>query len=212
MSGVEISAKRARPAVVCGWVAFGVSLFVGVLVTLAMWFYGELPMLLSSLAEEEGFYGEITMDMINPEFIDGFFEIIWWLVGGAVLTIAVAVVLWARWFSKFVDNRISKRMGGYSAVIASMIPGFGVFIYYFVLKDALAVLQMELAEREYRFEGVVQSFSLWVWTAVVTLGFLTFCKFDYWLMVLFVEMLCYVCFFRFVKLISAVAHEEGKLL
>lgn len=212
MNSIEISVNRANKAVVAGWVAFGVSLLVALLITLAFWFYSELPMLLEMLAEEEGMPGMFTMDMIDPVFFDMFYSGIWGAVAFAAVAIFAFGVFWWRWLSRFIDNRHSRRMGGHVACISSLIPIFGVFVNYFVLLDAIAVLESELAEQEQKLQGVVSKFVLWFWTALVTLGFLTFCEFNYWLIVLFVELLCFVCFYRYIRLISTLAREERKLL
>lgn len=216
MTGIEISVKRARRAIVVGWVAFGVSLFMCLLSTLAFWFYTMLPDLLEMLAEEEGMPGMITMEMLDPSVIEAFFSCIWSFAEVAAIAIGVAIIFWWLWFSKFVDNRKSKRMGGFAASLSSLIPGFGVFIHYFIVKDALAVLESEFEERGTENKsGIARAygaFALWFWAVVAAMGFLTFSTFGYWLMILFVEFVCFTAFFRYIKLMSALKSEEEKLV
>lgn len=212
MKNIEISVARAKRASLVGWIAFAIFLIAVLLITLAFWFYSELPLILDFLAEEEGMPGMITMEMIDPSFFDMFYSGIWDVASIGFLSVLVFIVFWWRWFSKFVNNRSSRRMSGHAACVSSLIPVFGIFVNYFVLLDALVVLQAELAEKELRIQGTVSKFVLWFWTSLVTLGFLTFCEFNYWLMILFLEFLIFVCFYRFIRLISAIGKEEAKLL
>ncbi len=206
------SIRRAKRACVVGWVSFVVSLLVCLVLTFGFWAYSTLPETIEGVLDD-GEYGFISLDMIDPmiwEFFSGISQMLLWVAGGFLL---VALLFWFIWFYTFIENRLSRRMSPMASCLASLVPGFGIAFHYFVLKDALTVLNFELANCEIERSAALHSkFFIWFYNALAALIFCSVPIFDYWIGVLFSEFVLFCAFYRYLRLIAAVSHEEEKLL
>lgn len=203
------SARRAKTAVILGWVSFAITLCSCFILTLASYFYEILPEVFDSFLEQ-GMYGPIPeefVEMIYSEIFSGVTSILLSLV---FFVVSLFLVYWWRWFTLFLKNRKSRRGNPFCASLSSLVPGFGIAFHYFFLKDALAQIIDEYFENEEN-EKLVSRFYLWFWNAIAALIFCFVPIFPGWLGVIFSEIIFFSAWWRYLILMDTCARAEKNL-
>lgn len=205
------NSKNGRKAIISIWLFFVVSLIVLVLLTLLFLGLSVLPETWSGDLSE-GFYGTLSMDLIEPIIGRVGFLAVAILVGFWTFTFLIGLLFWGRWFSCFIKNRKAGKISAFHALATSLIPGFGILFHAFYLKSALHYFEKECLANEMSISKFLpRRFFLWQNAACVLLCFFIFSTFKYWLAVFILEFLFLLAIWYYGLLVSTLVKEEQKL-
>lgn len=206
------SNRLGMAAVTSIWVVFTVCAVVLFALTALFWGYSLIPETWSGDLSE-GFYGTLSMELLEPLINSISFGAVAILLSLLLFVFLLSAWFWGRWFLAFLRKIPGNRVSPYLVLFSSFVPAFGVFFHSYFLKDTLHRLENELAAYGLSVSKYLpRRFVLWRNAVLVLLWVLGITNFNYWLTVLFAEFILLLSIWYYGLFVSTLVKEETKFV